>query len=36
MIECKNDLKRYLKMDKYALNIERKRLNIIGDEIWKF
>ena len=36
MIECKNDLKRYLKMDKYALNIEQKRPSFIGDEIWKF
>lgn len=36
MIECKHDLKKYLKMDKYALSIERKRPKIIGDEIWKF
>ena len=36
MIECKEDLKRFLKMDKYALNIEGGRPKIIGDEIWKF
>ena len=36
MIECKDDLIRYLKMDKYALGVDRKRTRIIGDEVWKF
>ena len=36
MISNKRELKQYLKQDKMALGIERKRPKIFGDEIWKF
>ena len=36
MIKNKNDLKRCLAMDKYALGINRKNPRLLGDEIWKF
>lgn len=36
MIKSKDDLKRYLEMDKFAYHTERKRPKIIGDEIWKY
>lgn len=36
MIQSKEDLYLYLKKDKQALGITRKRPNLIGDDIWKF
>lgn len=36
MIKTKNDLRRCLAMDKYALGINRKNPKLLGDEIWKF
>lgn len=38
MIKSKEDLKRYLAMDKYALQMTRRRSKLLGelDEIWRF
>ena len=36
MISTKKELKYYLECDRIALDICRKRPNILGDEIWKF
>lgn len=36
MIETKEDLKRYLEMDKFAYGAKRNRPKIYGDEIWKY
>ena len=36
MIENKSDLKRYLEMDRIALDRQGKRVELFGDEIWKF
>lgn len=36
MIKSYDDYKYYLKCDKIALNIDRKRPKIFGDDIWKF
>lgn len=36
MIKSKQDLKKYLEMDKVALNPGRKRPRLIGDDIWKY
>ena len=36
MIKSKDDLKRYLEMDKLAYHTDRKCPKIIGDEIWKY
>lgn len=36
MIKSKDDLKRFLEMDRFAYHTDRKRPKIIGDEIWKF
>lgn len=36
MIRTKNDLKYYLASDKKALNIRRRKPQLLGDEIWKY
>lgn len=36
MIKSYDDLLYYLKKDKEALNITRRRPKLIGDDIWKF
>ena len=36
IIKSKSDLKRFLEMDKIALNKNKKRPSLFGDEIWKF
>lgn len=36
MIQNKNDLRRYLVMDRYALGIKRKHPKLFADEVWKF
>ena len=36
MICSRESLKEYLEQDRLALNIERKKPRVIGDEIWKF
>lgn len=36
MINNKEDLRRYLEMDKFALGVKRKKPKLLGDEIWKF
>lgn len=36
MIYSKEDLHYYLKKDKEALGISKKRPSFFGDEIWKF
>ena len=36
MIQNKRDLKKYLEMDRIALDRQGKRLQLFGDEIWKF
>ncbi len=36
MIESKEDLKRYLEMDRFAYHTDRKHPRFFGDDIWKF
>lgn len=36
MIQSKEELKRYLDMDRFAYNTDRKYPKLIGDDIWKF
>lgn len=36
MIQSKEDLKRYLEMDRQALNISKKHPSFFGDDIWKY
>lgn len=36
VIRNKDDLKRYLEMDKIALDRQGKKMKLFGDEIWRF
>lgn len=36
MISSKSELKFYIKCDKIALGIKKKRPSFFGDEIWKY